>query len=639
LEVFCLCSFLLNFGIMSYALKKLPGRWSRFGFIFLLTALLDDITAFINGYGLPPQSLYWSPLLRPFVFLWLNKSAQRFVNLAIPAIWAKHVRDLVLLQLALIGGWAWIGMLFFAHSDEGQAYFPTYTTTMLNLFTLFTTANFPDVMMLSYSRNRWTFFYFCTYLVASLYVLFNVLLAALFSAYKAQVRLKREQLRERTCEELDWIFWLLANERPDATGASGISGDTWTRFWHHYCSGSSKIEATDRADELFQTLGIPEGELMYWSAWRRMGTLLVSNEVNVLWVHPLVPTQRIIILSCIVDVFVLTSFLITVVQTWTFMETAKHAWQDGWHFQLFQFTCCAVHIIEVPARVMVFGCFGFCGKRRYVADLCMATSCLFLEVALYATGPEGSSWMQFFGGTENLYRWLAVLRSARAARVLHRFLNESLMETVFSLLVVFRQVVSALFVVFYIYSTIGVQLFGGSINKDNPALQGSDFSASGTVGYWANNFNDFGSGLVVLFELMVVNNWFIIAGGLAAVSPGSDQVGWAFCISFYVCIHVVILNVLVTSVVECYERLQPMAVNDIEVLHSDGSRSSSWDQLQIENQDEAALLLDERINHVHSFSERIERGNSTFVVSQVDVLADNKDANFRRRFQNVLQQM
>lgn len=102
---------------------------------------------------------------------------------------------------------------------------------------------------------------------------------------------------------------------------------------------------------------------------------------------------------------------------------------------------------------------------------------------------------------------------------------------------------------------------------NNAELEQSDFGTAGTVGYWANNFNDFSSGVVVLFELMVVNNWYVIAGGLAAVAPGNSAVGWLFCISFYFCIHIVILNVLVTSVVECYERVRTKSQEEARRRH------------------------------------------------------------------------
>lgn len=55
---------------------------------------------------------------------------------------------------------------------------------------------------------------------------------------------------------------------------------------------------------------------------------------------------------------------------------------------------------------------------------------------------------------------------------------------------------------------IGIQVFGGKIYEEN-----SDIYGDGTVppSYVYNNFNDFPSGLMTLFELIIVNNWWVIA--------------------------------------------------------------------------------------------------------------------------------
>jgi len=132
-------------------------------------------------------------------------------------------------------------------------------------------------------------------------------------------------------------------------------------------------------------------------------------------------------------------------------------------------------------------------------------------------------------------------------------------RTLLALAGTFKAAGSALFFVFYLYGTVGVVVFGGRIRVDAPSLKHTPFADSV---YFANNFNDFASGLVVLFELMVINNWFVIAGGLAAITPNAPYVAWLFCITFYACIHTVILNVLITSVVETYGRLRLFDVSD-----------------------------------------------------------------------------
>ena len=49
-----------------------------------------------------------------------------------------------------------------------------------------------------------------------------------------------------------------------------------------------------------------------------------------------------------------------------------------------------------------------------------------------------------------------------------------------------------------------------------PAQQlNTSFDASN---YYANNFNDFPSAMMTLFDLLIVNNWFIIVDGVVASS-------------------------------------------------------------------------------------------------------------------------
>ena len=62
----------------------------------------------------------------------------------------------------------------------------------------------------------------------------------------------------------------------------------------------------------------------------------------------------------------------------------------------------------------------------------------------------------------------------------------------------------------YFFASIGMLLYGGYITRDpsntlsHALLRASDFTASK---YWPNNFNDVASGMNVIFNLLVVNNW------------------------------------------------------------------------------------------------------------------------------------
>lgn len=59
---------------------------------------------------------------------------------------------------------------------------------------------------------------------------------------------------------------------------------------------------------------------------------------------------------------------------------------------------------------------------------------------------------------------------------------------------------------------IAISFFGGDVYESNPDLANSTFAESN---YFANNFNDFGSSMMTLFMLLIVNNWFVIMDGVS----------------------------------------------------------------------------------------------------------------------------
>merc|ERR1712227_4172 len=123
--------------------------------------------------------------------------------------------------------------------------------------------------------------------------------------------------------------------------------------------------------------------------------------------------------------------------------------------------------------------------------------------------------------------------------------------------------VGVLFVFFYIYAIIGMESFKNQINfygQDtynttdptkqwcgNDALKDSQFYNDR---YCANNFNDIGSAFIVLFELLVVNQWHVITEGFV-LATGSKATRVYFI--FYHLISVIlILNIFTAFVLEAF---------------------------------------------------------------------------------------
>lgn len=66
---------------------------------------------------------------------------------------------------------------------ENYAQFSTLGRSMISLFVLLTTANFPDVMMPAYNRHAFYALFFIVFLVINLYYLLNIMLALVYQAF------------------------------------------------------------------------------------------------------------------------------------------------------------------------------------------------------------------------------------------------------------------------------------------------------------------------------------------------------------------------------------------------------------------------------------------------------------------------
>ena len=77
------------------------------------------------------------------------------------------------------------------------------------------------------------------------------------------------------------------------------------------------------------------------------------------------------------------------------------------------------------------------------------------------------------------------------------------------------QVFGVLLVTMYVFAAFGVDYFGGKLYRGNPKLIGTAYDTSD---YYAFNCNDFGSCMLISFELLIVNNWTVSKSGFAAVT-------------------------------------------------------------------------------------------------------------------------
>jgi hypothetical protein len=103
-----------------------------------------------------------------------------------------------------------------------------------------------------------------------------------------------------------------------------------------------------------------------------------------------------------------------------------------------------------------------------------------------------------------------------------------------------------LYTIYFEYVIIGQFWFGGKITVTSAQTNDPSIPAL----YYLMNFNDFCSGIITLFTLMVINNWYNTTNMLCAVTGNTWPRFYTF--SFIMIVVWVMLSVLIAFVLEIH---------------------------------------------------------------------------------------
>ncbi|MGH0165027.1 UNVERIFIED_CONTAM: hypothetical protein FKN15_048199 [Acipenser sinensis] len=133
--------------------------------------------------------------------------------------------DILLLLLFFMVIFAILGFYLFSQNPS-DPYFNTLENSIVSLFVLLTTANFPDVMMPAYSRNTWSCVFFIVYLSIELYFIMNLLLAVVFDTFNGVEKMKFKSLLLHKRSAVDHAFKLLVSKQ-DFYSFYAVTGLKW----------------------------------------------------------------------------------------------------------------------------------------------------------------------------------------------------------------------------------------------------------------------------------------------------------------------------------------------------------------------------------------------------------------------------
>ena len=121
----------------------------------------------------------------------------------------------------------------------------------------------------------------------------------------------------------------------------------------------------------------------------------------------------------------------------------------------------------------------------------------------------------------------------------------------------FMNLVFTMYSIYYFWNLIGIEIYGGlitpqmfdEVTKLNPDTE------IGHSYMWLN-FNDFISGLLTLFSMMLGNNWQFIWGQFNFAIDGDDLTTDLFFFTFIMLTQYVLINIIMAFVIDVYTSIE-----------------------------------------------------------------------------------
>ena len=458
----------------------------------------------------------------------------------------------------------------------------TFADSYWDLYILVTTANNPDIMMPAYNKHSFYAIFFIVFEAVSLYIFMSIFLAVVYNNYKTNLKREVKEAIERMNDLIDKSFDLM---KSDVFGREVIIEEDFKKLMKKAISGKSeqyfkilwlvldedKSGYIDRKEfhNLPDLLNIRITEVR-----ANLFQTYIPNVYNSNYSKKLIGLVKHKYFRYVFDGIILVNAFVILANVdyieWVFL---------------------AVFTLEIILKMYAFGFYMYFGKLWNIFDFVIIGAALIFDIIDEAQGDDEDA--------NIILDILLILRVMRIVKILHSVnYFKSILNTILHILPSLLTYASVLFVFFYIYAMVGMEAFKNRIRffgpntykpdslpnehkycgipGKNPNSDLQDFKDSSfyKFQYCANNFNDFGSSMVLLLELLVVNQWHILTDGfvlatgdtfmfsfeyfleieskLKIVLGAGTKATRVFFISFHMICVLLILNIFTAFVIEAF---------------------------------------------------------------------------------------
>uniref|UniRef100_A0A3B3ZE98 Ion transport domain-containing protein n=1 Tax=Periophthalmus magnuspinnatus TaxID=409849 RepID=A0A3B3ZE98_9GOBI len=548
----CLLIFSLDLATKSYLIGWDEFRKNKWllGYTVVITVSMIDWVLSVSMVC--DERLRVRRLFRPFFLLQnssLMKKTLKCIKRTLPEI--ASVILLLALHLCLF---TMLGMLLFVKTEdpsknrEWESHFRGLPNSLTSLLVLLTTANNPDVMIPAYSMNRAYFIFFMLFSVIGTYCLMNLLTAIIYNQFRGYLLMSVQTSIIRRRLGIRAAFEVLNCRREQPNGEKShcrIFNEFICKLWCKISiwSITKHPPLPEYHSPVFQTLQ---------RAFSHYALTVIGNAVALANV-----------------------ICICVSSTLTSKSTTE---RDNFYMEIINLLFILYYLCEMSAKLFAFGWKGYFSYRNNVFDGLLTVLLLCLQISMfvfYKRHDVISLW--------ELVRMINMLIVFRLLRIIPDIKLMALVaSTLMDLVKNLRAFAGILVVVYYVFAVIGIWLFEGAI-KPPPILSNStmenittNFSViCGTyeqLEYWPNNFDDFAAAIILLYDVMIVNNWQAF---IEAYSRYTTEWSKIYFVGWWLVSSVMWVNLFVALILENFiykwDRSHSCSVIDVERIRYETS--------------------------------------------------------------------
>ncbi|KAL3364046.1 hypothetical protein AABB24_013004 [Solanum stoloniferum] len=484
------------------------------------------------------------------VFFILNIRELRDSFFILAGMFRTYLNVVALTALFLLFS-SWLAYVFFEDTQQGKTMFTSYGTTLYQMFVLFTTSNNPDVWIPAYKESRWYCLFFVLYVLLGVYFVTNLVLAVVYDSFKSELVKQVAEKDRRKLRTLKKAFSLIDDSNTGVLDKKQcillfeelnkyrtlpkISGDDFESIFNELDdTGDFKINLEEFAD-LCTAIGLrfqKEDSLPIFEACPNFYHSAASEKLR--------DFVRGDMFEYIIVSVLLVNLVAVIIETT--LDIQNNSGQTFW--QKVEFTFGWLYVIEMALKVYTYGFENYWRDGQNQFDFIVTWVIVIGETATFVTPDD----LTFLSNGEWI-RYLLIARMLRLMRLLlHVERYRAFVATFLTLIPSLMPYLGTIFCILCFYCSLGLQIFGGIVNSGNPNLAQTELSDND---YLLFNFNDYPSGMVTVFNILVMGNWQVWMQSYKELTGTAWT--YVYFVSFYLISVLWLLNLIVAFVLEAFQ--------------------------------------------------------------------------------------